>query len=178
METTASNVVSEQTFVQVNLDDAALERVMDNEDKRIMPPCKVISGTLTSRLRTLAMEAGNYQLQSEFRDAIIQHPAYPLVVAEIAQACQDHRLSVVFDKIEETGAVVAYDKVTGKVTIGLNPVKMASTIKEHTPMFCVKDKRALDFVNKTGRYAMLGEDKEEHGPVVGMSTTYYMTFQI
>lgn len=178
-----------QSF-EVVLDNKRLEEVMDKESNTIAEvrlikkanyigmETKTVTGTITARLRSLLVDTDGCVVQKDFRDRVIINPAYPLITADIQKANEEGRLDKLFDEIEQAGVIIALDKKEGKVTIGLNRRKMEAGIKEHTPMVCSNDKRSLDFINQVGPYGQPRVTKSDEEPMVGMSTTFYITFQL
>lgn len=177
----------------VNLDDKELEKVMDSEQGnssilgvRVIAKgdvqvnlCKEQTGTITARIRSLLHDTVGCIIQEDFRERVIMNPAYPLIVAEIGKAYEEGRLDGLFDQIEASGAVIALDKITGKVTLGVNSDKMNFRIKEHTHLHTTRNQRSLDFVNGISPLDLNASTKRKKvEPPVEQSTTYYVTFQL
>lgn len=179
----------------VILDDEELNRVMDKENHnpsilgvRVIKAegvplmeVKEITGTLTSRLRAMMSDVAPGLLLADFRDRIVDHPAYELVVAEVQDAYRSQQLNALMDSVEAIGVEVACDRKEGLITIGLNAKRMTNQVREYTRMHSSDNRRSLAIANGKEFYDGKPVNKEprqiEHDDV-GMGTTYYFSFKL
>lgn len=186
---------TDMDFRVVELDDEELNRVMDLEHtnpsilgvrvikaRGIQPMVvKEITGTLTSRLRAMMSDVAPGLLLADFRERIVDHPAYDLVVAEVQNAYHTNQLNALMDSVEAIGVEMACDRKEGVITIGLNAKRMNSQIREYTPMHSSDNRRGIAIANGKEFFDGKPVGKEprhvEHEDV-GMGTTYYFSFKI
>mgnify|MGYP006176319281 CR=1 FL=1 len=175
----------------VAVDDAELQRVIDREHNNsilgvrvvevinnTLDEVKEVTGTLTGRVRAMVSDTEGCVIQKEFRDKIIFHPAYNLVVEELRDAHANGKLFDVFDSLEAIGVIAAYDKKTNKISLGLNAQKMSMGIREHKQMYSRGNQRAIALVNGEGGMLDMKQPKEDNEPVATMTTTFYLTFDV
>lgn len=138
------------------------------------------SPTLTSRIYALLHAADECAIHDDFRELAKRHPAFENILEELRDAHLDGRLHEKFDLIESIGAEVAFERLTGRVTIGLNPTRMRSSFEERTPMFVMdhRSRKIIDRINGINPLGFGEDDKRASSAGVTQSTTYYVTFNL
>lgn len=146
---------------------------------RITYPKSHVTGTITSRIRSLLSECVVGMSKVEFQSAAETHPAFDKIVAEfLAVSGNKSALNELFDEVEAIGVMVFFDSVTKRVSLGLDPVAMGSGIKEYTLMKDIKNKKVLDRINgKSFHYGYVEEEEEDHEIDV-LNRTFYVSFNI
>ena len=126
------------------LDLSDLELVMDQEEqsnKGIIVKQDTLSGanivdhgkgTLSSRICQIAHDCLHVDLQVEFREMAMSHPAIDKVFDEIRQEFEEGRMIQIMDRLEEIGCEVYYDKQQKRLTLGLNKKNLFKHFNEHS----------------------------------------------
>lgn len=141
------------------LDLSDLERVMDQEEqsnKGIIVKQDTLSGaniidhgkgTLSSRICQIAHDCLHVDLQAEFREMAMSHPAIGKVCDEIRQEFEEGRMIQIMDRLEAIGCEVYYDKQNKKLTLGLNKKNLFKHFNEHSRIIDLRNRQSISLVN-------------------------------
>lgn len=160
--------------------NAALSEITTTIKGTVAYPSKPVTGTLTSRVRSLLSECVPGLGKEEFQRLAELHPAYDKIVSEFVNVSDDWvALNVLFDRLEAINVLVFFDRVTKRVSLGLDPVIMGSGIREYTPMQDIKNKNHIDRANgKSVIYGHLQFEEEEIHEIDSLNRTFYVSFNI
>ena len=170
------------------LDLSDLERVMDQEEQRkkgiivkherTLSGAKIIDhgkGTLSSRICQIAHDCLHGDIQAEFREMAMSHPAIYKVCDEIRQEFEEGRIVHLMDRLEEIGCEVYYDKQQKKLTLGLNKSKLFKHFNEHSRVIDLRNHQSISLVNGINPIY----DKEPKHQVPEMMTkSYYLVIDL
>lgn len=178
----------------VNLDDRELEQLMTQEDNHFtgtvstvriverndvgISQYKPAEGNLTSRIFSLVEATRWCELQAEFQEKVVTHPAFALIRDELRTAHADGTLNQKFDLIEATGATVTFDKFRGLVSIGLNEPQMRSGIRERTKLVDLQNRRLINHLNGVTALDIFKEPGDTPVEKVEMTTSYFVSFAV
>ena len=141
------------------IDLSDLEKVMDQEEqskKEIIVKQDTLSGaniidhgkgTLSSRICQIAHDCLHVDIQAEFREMAMSHPAIDKVCDEIRQEFEEGRIVHLMDRLEEIGCEVYYDKQQKKLTLGLNKSKLFKHFNEHSRVIDLRNRQNISLVN-------------------------------
>ncbi len=169
------------------LDLSDLERVMDQEEqsnKGIIVKQDTLSdaniidhgkGTLSSRICQIAHDCLHVDLQTEFREMAMSHPAIDKVCDEIRQEFEEGRMIQIMDRLEAIGCEVYYDKQQKKLTLGLNKSKLFKHFNEHSRVIDLRNRQSISLLNGINPVY----DKEPKHQVPDLVTkSYYLVIDL
>lgn len=169
------------------LDLSDLERVMDQEEqsnKGIIVKQDTLSdaniidhgkGTLSSRICQIAHDCLHVDLQTEFREMAMSHPAIDKVCDEIRQEFEEGRMIQIMDRLEAIGCEVYYDKQQKKLTLGLNKSKLFKHFNEHSRVIDLRNRQSISLLNGINPMC----DKEPKHQVPDLVTkSYYLVIDL
>lgn len=169
------------------LDLSDLELVMDQEEqsnKGIIVKQDTLSGanivdhgkgTLSSRICQIAHDCLHVDLQAEFREMAMSHPAIDKVFDEIRQEFEEGRMIQIMDRLEAIGCEVYYDKQQMKLTLGLNKKNLFKHFNEHSRVIDLRNHQSISLVN--GINPMYDKEPKHQVPEV-VAKSYYLVIDL
>ena len=169
------------------LDLSDLERIMDQEEKSnkgIIVKQDTLSGanivdhgkgTLSSRICQIAHDCLHVDLQAEFREMAMSHPAIGKVFDEIRQEFEEGRMIQIMDRLEAIGCEVYYDKQQMKLTLGLNKKNLFKHFNEHSRVIDLRNRQGISIVN--GINPMYDKEPKHQVPEL-VTKSYYLIIDL
>lgn len=169
------------------LDLSDLELVMDQEEqsnKGIIVKQDTLSGanivdhgkgTLSSRICQIAHDCLHVDLQAEFREMAMSHPAIDKVFDEIRQEFEEGRMIQIMDRLEAIGCEVYYDKQQMKLTLGLNKKNLFRHFNEHSRVIDLRNHQSISLVN--GINPMYDKEPKHQVPDL-VTKSYYLVIDL
>lgn len=169
------------------IDLSDLERVMDQEEKSnkgIVVKQDTLSGanivdhgkgTLSSRICQIAHDCLHVDLQAEFREMAMSHPAIGKVFDEIRQEFEEGRMIQIMDRLEAIGCEVYYDKQQMKLTLGLNKKNLFKHFNEHSRVIDLRNRQGISIVN--GINPMYDKEPKHQVPEL-VTKSYYLVIDL
>lgn len=169
------------------LDLSDLELVMDQEEqsnkgiivKQDTPSGANIvdhgKGTLSSRICQIAHDCLHVDIQAEFREMAMSHPAIDKVFDEIRQEFEEGRMIQIMDRLEAIGCEVYYDKQQMKLTLGLNKKNLFKHFNEHSRVIDLRNHQSISLVN--GINPMYDKEPKHQVPEL-VTKSYYLVIDL
>lgn len=169
------------------LDLSDLELVMDQEEqsnKGIIVKQDTLSGanivdhgkgTLSSRICQIAHDCLHVDLQAEFREMAMSHPAIGKVFDEIRQEFEEGQMIQIMDRLEAIGCEVYYDKQQMKLTLGLNKKNLFKHFNEHSRVIDLRNRQGISIVN--GINPMYDKEPKHQVPEL-VTKSYYLVIDL
>jgi len=170
------------------LDLSDLELVMDQEEQsnkgitvkqeRTLSGANITDhgkGTLSSRICQIAHDCLHVDLQTEFREMAMSHPAFVKICDEIRQEIEEGRMIQIMDRLEAIGCEVFYDRKEKKLTLGLNKKNLFKHFNEHSRVIDLRNRQGISIVN--GVNPMYDKEPKHQVPEL-VTKSYYLIIDL